>query len=127
MANYDKMSIDDLWNLHEQICSVLEKRIAEEKRKLEHRLDELNRGLSVTQAALPQKRRPYPKVEPKYRNPENPSITWSGRGKQPVWVSEFLAAGGSIDTIRISEIAVENTSHLAKRNRSKKSKPRAGT
>ena len=28
---------------------------------------------------------------PKYRNPENPEQTWSGRGKRPAWVVDYLA------------------------------------
>ncbi|GAP65127.1 DNA-binding protein H-NS [Mizugakiibacter sediminis] len=32
-------------------------------------------------------------VKPKYRNPENPAMTWSGRGKRPRWFSAALAAG----------------------------------
>src|SRR5437868_943330 len=31
------------------------------------------------------------KVQPKYRNPENKSETWSGRGRQPKWVQMALA------------------------------------
>lgn len=33
------------------------------------------------------------KVKPKYRNPADPSATWSGRGKRPRWYSAALAAG----------------------------------
>lgn len=28
------------------------------------------------------------KVAPKYRNPENPEQTWSGRGKPPLWIKD---------------------------------------
>lgn len=41
------------------------------------------------------------KVAPKYRNPADPNVTWTGRGRQPVWVREYLSTGGSIDTITI--------------------------
>ncbi|GAB3788116.1 H-NS histone family protein [Dyella agri] len=33
-------------------------------------------------------------VAPKYRNPENPAQTWSGRGKHPVWFNEALKKKG---------------------------------
>lgn len=33
------------------------------------------------------------KVKPKYRNPADPSQTWTGRGKHPRWYSAALAAG----------------------------------
>jgi len=29
----------------------------------------------------------------KYANPENPSQTWTGKGRQPVWYKEAIAAG----------------------------------
>ncbi len=41
-------------------------------------------------------RRPLPVVErgrARYRNPANPSETWSGRGEQPGWFKQALASG----------------------------------
>ena len=32
-------------------------------------------------------------VAPKYRNPADPSKTWSGRGKRPHWFNDALKAG----------------------------------
>lgn len=39
---------------------------------------------------------------PKYRHPENPEVTWSGRGRQPGWIKEGLEAGKSLDDFLIS-------------------------
>lgn len=33
------------------------------------------------------------KASVKYQNPNNPSQTWSGRGKRPGWFKDALAAG----------------------------------
>ncbi|GAB2582541.1 H-NS histone family protein [Dyella jejuensis] len=33
-------------------------------------------------------------VAPKYRNPENPAETWSGRGKRPLWFAAALKRRG---------------------------------
>jgi DNA-binding protein H-NS len=41
------------------------------------------------------------KVAPKYRNPNNPEQTWTGRGRSPKWVAEHIAAGGSKDDLAI--------------------------
>jgi DNA-binding protein H-NS len=38
---------------------------------------------------------------PRYRNPENPDQTWSGRGRRPRWVHDAEAAGRSLDDLRI--------------------------
>lgn len=34
-------------------------------------------------------------VAPKYRNPENTAETWSGRGRQPLWLAHALKRRGS--------------------------------
>lgn len=94
------MELDDLWDLHQRIIVILDRKLENEKRKLENQLDELGRKFGSSPSDLPQ-RRPYPKVEPKYRNPNNPSQTWSGRGKTPRWVAELIAAGRNLDEFRI--------------------------
>ena len=96
----ERMQLDDLWSLHEKIGSILERKFEHEKRKLQHRLDELGRQFGGSPTDLPQ-RRPYPKVTPKFKNPRDPSQTWSGRGKQPRWIAELLAVGGDLDDFRI--------------------------
>ncbi len=40
------------------------------------------------------------KVAPKYRNPSNPSETWTGRGRSPLWVQAMKDAG-TLDTALI--------------------------
>lgn len=39
---------------------------------------------------------------PKYRHPENPALTWSGRGRQPAWIKEGLEAGKSLEDFLIA-------------------------
>ena len=92
------MSADQLWILHGKIRAILSKKLGTEKHELERRLAQLNRRIEHKEKA----RRPYPKVHPKYRNPERPSETWSGRGKQPLWVGEQLRTGKKIDDLLIS-------------------------
>jgi DNA-binding protein H-NS len=41
------------------------------------------------------------KVAPKYRNPQNPSETWAGRGQQPKWMASQIAAGRKLDDFLI--------------------------
>ncbi|HFF6158304.1 TPA: H-NS family nucleoid-associated regulatory protein [Stenotrophomonas maltophilia] len=35
------------------------------------------------------------KVAPKYRNPADPTETWTGRGRQPRWMAALVAQGSS--------------------------------
>ena len=32
---------------------------------------------------------------PKFRHPDDESLTWSGRGRKPVWLTELEAKGGA--------------------------------
>lgn len=41
------------------------------------------------------------KVAPKYRNPDNPAETWSGRGKQPRWLAAYTRQGRNLDEFKI--------------------------
>jgi DNA-binding protein H-NS len=41
------------------------------------------------------------KVPVKFRNPADPSETWTGRGRQPRWLAEKIAQGKQLDSFRI--------------------------
>ena len=43
---------------------------------------------------------PRGKVAPKYKNPADPTQTWTGRGKSPVWV-QALKNAGTLDSALI--------------------------
>ena len=100
--HFDAMPVDELWQLYEELGQILAVRLISEKRALERRLAQLRRekeaSLSNSSAQrMPRERRKYPRVFPKYRNPKEPSETWSGRGKQPRWLAAALKAGHTID------------------------------
>ena len=40
-------------------------------------------------------------AEPKYMNPENPTQTWTGKGRQPNWFKSAIEAGKSADDLLI--------------------------
>jgi DNA-binding protein H-NS len=109
----EKIPLDELWTLHEEISRVLSSRIIAEKQQLEKRLDQLNQGKVLRPPTVPvikarpkktqRSRRKYPKVYPKYRNAAEPFETWSGRGKQPRWVVAALKSGRSMKDFEISK------------------------
>jgi DNA-binding protein H-NS len=98
--NLKMMSVDELWSLHEELCATLSAKLHADKRELEHRIARLNGRIQRQKMS----RRPYPKVNQKYRNPERPSETWSGRGKQPRWVRAQLKSGKKVDDLLISRM-----------------------
>jgi DNA-binding protein H-NS len=106
----DLMQFNELWRLHEEITKVLAERIVAEKRELEKRLAQLNRSDTAGEISISElsalvsgspRRRKYPRVLPKYRNPLSPSETWSGRGKTPHWLANALKKGRKIDDFKI--------------------------
>ena len=124
--NLDAMSIDEMWHLHEEISKVLSVRLTTEKRELEKRLAQLRRENEMrgsepadAQSAKgpPRERRKYPRVSPKYRNPKEPSETWSGRGKQPRWLAAALKTGHSIEEFVISNVEANKDKHNGRRQR----------
>ncbi len=42
-----------------------------------------------------------PAAAPRFRNPDDPSQTWSGRGRRPGWIKEAEAKGRSLDEMRV--------------------------
>ena len=102
---FKSMSTDELWRLHEQMTSILARRIVEEKAKLEERLLRLENAHGAIGPNRP--RRAYPKVLPKYQNPKNNAETWSGRGKQPHWVRAQLGAGKKLEHFLIARPSIE--------------------
>ncbi len=110
LPNLNALDFDELWLMHEQITKILADRIIAEKRELESRLAKLNQGdatgepeTTISNAGDSTSRRKYPKVLPKYFNPQLPSETWSGRGKQPRWLVAALKLGHKLDEFRITE------------------------
>jgi DNA-binding protein H-NS len=100
-ADLKSFSVDELWDLHEQIAAELAHKIAAEKAALEDRLRRLGNVDVGTARRTARAKRPYPKVLPKYRNPKNRSETWAGRGKQPRWLVAELRGGRKLNEFLI--------------------------
>jgi DNA-binding protein H-NS len=102
MIDLENMSLDDLKKLSRDV----EKAIAsfEERKRKEARkaMEKVARdfGLSVEEVIGVQKSPSRSsKSAAKYRNPANPSDTWSGRGRQPGWYKDAIAKGKSPDSM----------------------------
>ncbi len=101
--NLELMPVDELWALHMEIDAVLTRRISEKKKELDQRLRQLGSG--AVEGNARRERRPYPRVLPKYRNPDKPSETWAGRGKRPRWlIAKLRSSGKKLDDFRIQTL-----------------------
>lgn len=56
----------------------------------------------AAQAAKPKAKKTAPKAgEAKFRDPENPKLTWSGRGPRPRWMVARIESGMTVDALRV--------------------------
>jgi DNA-binding protein H-NS len=99
--NLKSMSLDKLVDLRNRVEATLGTRVAQERRMLESELGKLTRAGGLTRGRVG----PGGKIPPKYRNPENPSETWAGRGLKPRWLAAALKAGKKMEHFAIAASA----------------------
>ena len=88
----EKMSDAELGELAAAVAQEQERRQEAARKAALAQIKELAAGLGMTVKDLlasQGKRGAGPKGEPKYRNPDNPEQTWTGKGTRPGW---FVAA-----------------------------------
>ena len=58
-------------------------------------------GFSLEDVLTEGKTKKTSKVAPKYAHPENPDLTWTGRGRKPKWVDAALTSGKTMEDLEI--------------------------
>lgn len=105
--NLSLLSVVELRALSEEIAQEIESRAKEDRQKLLQEFREKAKSLGTSLEELMSgqkakgKTRASGKVAAKYANPSDASQTWTGRGKRPRWVSECLAAGKTLDDLKV--------------------------
>ena len=114
----DAMSLAELRQLRDEVQTALSGKIQMEREELQRKIDELSalessstasegNGLrSSRREGAPRRARhairrgngkTHPlkgrTVAPKYRDPDNPSQTWAGRGQAPRWLTAYESQG----------------------------------
>jgi DNA-binding protein H-NS len=95
------MSISKLQDLKAKVDAAIAQKVSERRHELEGALSKLlhldGRGrVKATRGG------PRGAVAPKYRNPEDPSQTWAGRGLRPRWLVAAMKSGKKLDDFLIS-------------------------
>mgnify|MGYP000291809121 CR=1 FL=1 len=110
MTDLSQMSMDELLQQQEAIKAAMEEKKADALKELQAELVTLDHkaqqlGSSVLELLGGSKggKAPKAKAAPKYAHPENPSLTWAGRGARPKWLAEMLDAGAKIDDFLIKK------------------------
>jgi DNA-binding protein H-NS len=93
----DAMSLDALKALQKQLAKAIDcfedRKKREAMAELEAKARDLGFSLDQLLGLSTKDKRIRAKAGPKYAHPENPEMTWSGRGRKPSWFEEALASG----------------------------------
>lgn len=98
------MSSADLRNLQEKVKRELKQRESQDLAKAREQILAIAQSVGVPLKDLvggAGVRAKTGSVAPRYRNPADASQLWTGRGRQPKWVKEWLEAGKDIAGLKV--------------------------
>lgn len=106
MADYDlkALSLSELKKMQKDVAKAISTFEDRQKAEARAKMEALARDLGYSLAELvgtetKSSRAPAPA---KYRHPENPALTWSGRGRKPQWFVAALEAGSVAEDLAIN-------------------------
>ena len=103
-VDLDKLDIGELKTLAKAIDKALKRRATDNLKRAREAAEAAVRsfGYSLEQVvgSKASARNAGPSVV-KYTNPDDPTQSWSGRGRQPRWFKDVLAAGGTIESLTV--------------------------
>ena len=101
--NLDKMSREELFKLRKSVDDALKSSEKEAKKNALAAAQKAaaEHGFTLDEVLAGRKAAVGPKSAPKYANPDDPTQTWTGRGRQPNWVKSALASGATLDQMAI--------------------------
>ena len=103
MADFDleALSLSELKKMQKDIAKAIstfeDRQKAEARAKVEAFARDL--GYSLAELVGTETKTARAPAPAKYRHPENPAATWSGRGRRPQWFVDALAVGKSKDDL----------------------------
>lgn len=101
LASLEEATTEQLKTWLQAIDSEVQKRQAKERSEARRKIRELaeTHGIDLTTLSPGGTGR---KHDAKYRNPDDQFTTWSGLGRKPKWVEEWLAAGKPLSDLEIN-------------------------
>jgi DNA-binding protein H-NS len=97
----EQMSLAELKQLRKDVDAAVNSYHEREKAKAREVLEQRAKELGFTLDEITGKKGKRAKPQAKYRNPEAPTETWSGRGRRPKWLEEKLSNGASLEDFRV--------------------------
>ncbi len=102
-----KLSLSELRMLQEKIVQELLQREQEEIVQAREQILAIAQNIGIPLKELmgthriAAKGRTKNKVAVRYRHPSDENLQWTGRGRQPKWVSEWVSSGKTLDTLLV--------------------------
>lgn len=96
MIDLENMSLDELKSLRKNVDATIASFELRKKAKARAELEQMAKELGYSLDEILRVKARSAKAAPKYRNPEDPTATWSGRGRRPKWLEEALNAGADL-------------------------------
>jgi DNA-binding protein H-NS len=97
------LSVVELRTLQDQVNKQLKLAAQQDVAKAREEIQAIAQraGISLQELVKGAARKKSGNVAVQYRNPANADQRWTGRGRQPKWVKEWLDAGSSLDALRV--------------------------
>lgn len=97
------LSLGELRTLQEDIKKQMKKREQDDLVKAREQILAIAQsvGVSVKELVGAGLRQKTGTVAVRYRNPNDASQQWTGRGRQPKWVKEWTDSGKAMDLLRV--------------------------
>jgi DNA-binding protein H-NS len=104
MMDLSNMSVGDLRNLQEQIKQEMKTRETQEVQKAREQILAIAQSVGMPLKdlmAVTGRGSKGATVAVRYRHPDDAGQQWTGRGRQPKWVKDWVEGGKSIDDLRV--------------------------
>ena len=102
--NLEALSLKELRQLQKELAKAISSYEDRQKAEARAKLDAIAKemGYSLAELIGAEVKPTRTPAAAKYRHPENPSLTWSGRGRKPLWFVAALEAGKTPGDLAIS-------------------------
>ena len=107
MTDLSNYSLDQLKDLQVQVRNNIASREKEAITDVQQQILSLAESVGMTVAQLMNIKgikagKPAKTVAPRYRHPDSPELQWTGRGRKPNWIQEYLnSTGKDLDSLLI--------------------------
>ena len=100
--NLSNMNLGELRDLEEKTRREIKKREAEELSRARDEILSIAHKLGVPLKDIlgAQGKSKPGKAATHYQHPDNAALHWSGRGRKPGWVKEWIDGGQALDALR---------------------------